>query len=93
MVCQEQLPKGDQASPEGQACPRPTWPLRLGCLLLPLISAALDLRVLTPPPSPSSARPRAAVLSPLRRGRCAERRGEQAKQKVPAHQRFPIYGS
>lgn len=62
------------AAVQGQASPGPTWPLRLGCLLVPLMSLPLDRGVLTPPPSPGSARPQAAVLSPPCRGRCAESR-------------------
>lgn len=46
---------------------------------MPLISTALDLRVLTPPPSSSSARPQAAVLSSLCREKMRREEGRAGK--------------
>lgn len=86
--CQECL-----AIPQG-----PSWPLT--CLApaagLPPVAAhltALDLRVSTPPPALALLAPKLLYSLLCAGRRCAERRREQAKQKVPAHQRFQIYGS
>ena len=46
---------------------------------MPLISTALDLRVLTPPPGSSSARPQAAVLSSLCREKMRREEGRAGK--------------